>query len=231
MKKLNLFIFYFFCTFTFFHCYFFSNFYLHRGARQSCLLLTPLLLDEGLPEWWPSWSQFSINFLLFGKIFIVLPTFSYSTEIVFNLNFTLSNQMSIFLWWQCPIAPPPKKIVCLICQMIIKSLTLDIMFLPSYRWKENSDIRRSMNLQTSVNGITFHSRLRIEKKNCKLFGSSLLKTTSRVAIFVQRRRPETDAHCVWENHHHTSCHWGLSRDAHLRQSCYWWQMTNTLHIL
>ena len=105
MKKLNLFSFYFSCTFTFFHCYFFSNFYLHRGARQSCLLLTPLLLDEGLPEWWPSWSQFSINFLLFGKIFIVLPTFSYSTEIVFNLNFTLSNQMSIFLWWQCPIAP------------------------------------------------------------------------------------------------------------------------------
>ena len=108
MKKSNLFSFYFSCTFTFFHCYFFSNFYLHRGARQSCLLLTPLLLDEGLPEWWPSWSQFSINFLLFGKIFIVLPTFSYSTEIVFNLNFTLSNQMSIFLWWQCPIAPQKK---------------------------------------------------------------------------------------------------------------------------
>ena len=139
---------------------------------------------------------------------------------LFNVNLRLSNQTSIFfLWWQCPITP--KKLVCLICRMIIKSLTLDIMFLPSYRWKENSDIRRSMNLQIIVNGMSFHSRLRIEKNNCKLFGSSLLKTTSRVAIFIQRRRPETDAHCVWKNHHHTSGHWRLSRDTHLEHSCYW----------
>ena len=37
------------------------------------------------------------------------------------------------------------------------ALTLDIMFLPSYLWKENSDIRRSMNLQTIVNGMTLFS--------------------------------------------------------------------------
>ena len=86
---------------------------------------------------------------------------------LFNVNFRLSNQISIFfLWWQCPITP--KELVCLIFRMIIKSPTLDIMFLPSYRWKENSDIRRSMNLQIIVNGMSFHSRLRIEKTtaNC-----------------------------------------------------------------
>ena len=94
-------------------------------------------------------------------------------------------------------SPLKKKLVCFIRQMIINSLTLDIMFLPSYLWKENSDIRRSMNLQIIVNDMTFYSRLRIEKNNCKLFGSNLLKTASRVAIFVQRRRPEADAHCVW----------------------------------
>ena len=182
--------------------------------------MTPLLLDEGLPEGSPSWSHFSINklvpFLRITKLVLFL-TFFYLAKFalldqlsaiqlkLFNVNFRLSNQISIFfLWWQFLITP--QKLVCLICRMIIKSLTLDIMFLPSYRWKENSDIRRSMNLQIIVNGMSFHSRLRTEKNNCKLFGFSLLKTTSRVAIFVQRRRPEANAHCVWKNHHHTSGH-------------------------
>ena len=112
------------------------------------------------------------------------------------------------------------------------SLTLQIMFFPSYRWKENSDINRSMNLEWDIDGTdhcncenTFSEpfacaeilqdiQFIIERQDRVL---NLLKATSRVAVFVKGWRPEADSHRVWKDHHHAPRHRRLPRDAHLER--------------